>query len=505
MIVATDEFIKELDALSDKRKQEIRSAPDLLDIKGTRYYVSLDGDDTNDGKSPLCAWKTLARVSEAEELQAGDGVLFRRGDIFRGFLRTRSGVSYGAFGVGEKPRLYGWDKDLSDTSLWELYDAEHSIWRLREPIPDCGTLVFDHGKQHCRKLIPSYIDSRFVCRDDESRAFDMAAEMTRDLDMVCFYEDRLTEAPSKGESFPIPIIDAQSFGELYLRCDGGNPAELYGSIEALPHRNMVQVGNNANVTVDNLCLKYIGCHAVSAGGKNVAGLRVTNCEIGWIGGSIQHYYGTDPNYPQGRRGTVTRFGNGVEVYGGCDDYEVSNCYVYQVYDAGITHQITTNGKKYEMKHIRYLNNLVEHCVYSIEYFLEKTGGDTESYIEDCLIKGNVLRFSGYGWGQQRHNTDTPAHIKGWSYENTARSYTVCDNIFDRAAYRMLHLVARERESCPEMYGNTYVQSLGLPLGQYGANGEAEPPIMTFDLDAEDKISDVMGERNAKLFLIDRTV
>ena len=103
-----------------------------------------------------------------------------------------------------------------------------------------------------------------------------------------------------------------------------------------------------------------------------------------------------------------------------------------------------------MRGIRYRNNLIERCVYSIEYFLEKTMGDTESYIADCEISHNVLRFSGYGWGQQRHNTHTPAHIKGWSFENTAREFSIHDNVFDRAAYRMLHLVAREVESLPDM-------------------------------------------------------
>lgn len=34
----------------------------------------------------------------------------------------------------------------------------------------------------------------------------------------------------------------------------------------------------------------------------------------------------------------TRYGNGVEIYGGCDGYTIDNCYVHDVYDAGIAHQ-----------------------------------------------------------------------------------------------------------------------------------------------------------------------
>lgn len=496
---ATKEFLDQLEELSAERREAIRNAKDELVITGVTYYVSADGDDDADGKTPETAWKTPARVSAAE-LCRGDGVRFRRGDVFRGTVKTKPGVTYCAYGVGEKPKLYGWDRDLADPALWTLTDAEHHIWRYNEPILDCGTLVFNHGEAHCRKLIPSYINSKFVCRDDESRPFVMADEMTRDLDMVCFYEERLTDKPSKGECFPIPIIDTESYGELYLRCDRGNPAEVWSNIEAVVKRSGFAIGKNDYVTIDNICIKYIGIHGIAAGG-HVVGLHVSNCELGWIGGTIQHYFGTDPNYPQGRRGTVTRFGNAIEIYGGCEDYVVSNCYIYQVYDAGITHQVTTGGKTYTMTGIRYLNNLVEYCVYSIEYFLEKTKGDTESYIDDCEMAGNILRYSGYGWGQQRHNTDTPAHIKGWSYENTASNYSIHHNVFDRAAYRMVHLVAKKRESCPVMYGNTYVQKLGMKLGQYGANEISEPPILPFDEQAERTVAEVFGETDAKVYTI----
>ena len=501
MIRATDAFLKEIDALSQARKQAIRDAKDEIEILGTTYYVSNDGDDSNDGKTPDTAWKTLEKV-RTTAMNPGDGVRFRRGDLFRGFLLAQEGITYAAFGEGEKPKLYGWDKSLSDAALWELYDAEHHIWKMTEKILDCGTLVFNDGEAHSRKLIPSYFDGRFVCRDCPEVVFDMATEMTRDLDIVCFYTDRMNTTEYNGESFPVPEIDFECFGDLYLRCDGGNPAEVYSSIEALPKRNMIRVGKCANVKVDNLCIKYVGAHAIGGGASCLEGLHVTNCEIGWVGGTIQNYLGLDPNYPQGGRGTVTRYGNGVEIYGGCKDYLVQNCYVYQIYDAGATHQVSTRGKFRPMTNVRYLNNLIEYCVYSIEYFLEKQDGDTESYMDDIEIAGNILRFSGYGWGQQRHNIYTPAHIKGWSYENTASNYRVHDNIFDRAAYRMVHLVAKKDESCPVMSGNTYIQKLGNSLGQYGGNEFSEPANMVFDETADMRIEKVFGETDAKIYWVE---
>ena len=128
LTIATKEFISEIDALAEKRKQEILTAPDKIAVKGTKYYVSNAGDDSNDGITPDTAWKTLAKVSSAK-LNEGDGVFFKRGDLFRGYIQTAPGVTYAAYGEGEKPKFYSWKENLADPSLWELYDKEHNIWK----------------------------------------------------------------------------------------------------------------------------------------------------------------------------------------------------------------------------------------------------------------------------------------------------------------------------------------------------------------------------------------
>lgn len=483
----------------EEKKQKILNAKDEMIIKGTKYFVSNDGDDDNDGKSPEKPWKTLKKVSNAY-LYEGDGVLFKRGDLFRGSVKTKNGVTYCAYGEGEKPKFYGCHKSLKDPDLWELYDEKHNIWKCKEKMLDAGTIVFNGGEFHSRKLIPTYNDKmQFVCRDDESKLFKVENEMTEDLDLYWHYDTILTKSPTKGKDFPIPKLDDDSYGDIYLRCDRGNPGNVFDEVESLARVHAFMVGENKNVKIDNLCIKYIGMHGVSAGGYSV-GLHVTNCEIGWIGGSIQHYGGTDPNYPQGGRGTVTRFGNGVEIYGGCDDYVVSNNYIYESYDAGITHQVNTN-RKVVMKNICYKGNAIEKCVYGIEYFLDQTDGENESYMDNVFIKNNFIRLSGYGWGQQRHNKETPALIKSWNYKNTAKKYEISDNIFDRSKYRLLHLVAFKEESLPKMNNNTYIQSKGGMLGQFGANEKEEPQMLMFDDCVEKTVKEIFKDKNANVVCI----
>ena len=100
MQIATKEFLRELDTLAAARRAEIRAAKDEVTFTGTAYYVSADGCDEADGLSPATAWQSLTRVSNAA-LQPGDAVRFRRGDLFRGTVLCKAGVTYCAYGEGE--------------------------------------------------------------------------------------------------------------------------------------------------------------------------------------------------------------------------------------------------------------------------------------------------------------------------------------------------------------------------------------------------------------------
>lgn len=509
MNTATKEFLKEIDALSERRREEIRNTKDNVTVSGTAYYVSSSGDDNNDGLTPETAWKTLAKVSSAP-LNFGDAVRLKRGDIFRGTILAKEGVTYCAFGEGAKPEIRSWDKNLADPDMWELYDTENNIWKLKEKIIDCGTIVFNEGELHSLRHIPTYKNGKLVCRDDESREFIVSEQLKGDLECFSYCIDpaRMSAYPTTRDGVvidnsPVPTLDnGEVFGDLYLRCNKGNPGEIFHSIEALVRRIGINFTDKNYVRVDNICLKYIGWHGIKGGAcKHIKGLHVSNCEIGWIGGVIHNYYGNDPNFPEGMRGTVARLGNGVEIYGGCDDFVVENCYLYQIYDCAITHQVTTQGKHYEMKNVLYKDNLIEHCVYGIEYFLDMNCGDNESFMENVEMCGNIIRHGGYGWGQQRHNKHTPALIKGWSFYNRGFNQTIHDNIFDRSQYRMLHLVAKKEEYCPTLNNNTYIQHHGGMIGQWGGNETKEPEIEFFDDAAEEKITSVFGDKNAKIYII----
>ena len=154
-----------------------------------------------------------------------------------------------------------------------------------------------------------------------------------------------------------------------------------------------------------------------------------------------------------------------------------------------------------MKNITYKNNLIEKCVYGIEYFLDKIDGENESFMENVEISDNFIRLSGCGWGQQRHNTDTPAHIKSWNFSNTAKNFTIRNNIFDRSAYRMLHLVCDDEMSLPTLSNNTYIQSKDCILGQYGVACGNGLDIEMFNEDAYKIITEKFGDKSAEIYFV----
>ena len=122
-------------------------------------------------------------------------------------------------------------------------------------------------------------------------------------------------------------------------------------------------------------------------------------------------------------------------------------------------------------------------------------------MENVEISGNFIRMSGYGWGQQRHNTDTPAHIKNWNFSNTAKNFTIKNNIFDRSAYRMLHLVCDDEMSLPVLCGNTYIQSKDCILGQYGTVCDGGLELQMFNEDVYKIIAEKFGDKSAEIYFV----
>jgi len=442
------DYLLKVDRLAQSRKDNILCSESGIKINGKRYYVSEQGNDDNSGLSENDSWRSLEKVN-GFDFQDGDGVFFKRGDIFRGQLRLKNGVSYSAFGIGKKPCIYGSPENGADKEKWIIEDKENNIWVYYKDLPDVGLIVFNEGEKCGYKSLPSFADGNYVVRNSpDNEIYDFHKELNKDLMFFSKCDSELENGNPK--KFAV--------GKLYLRCDRGNPGKVFDSIEFNIRKNVVEGAFAQNVTVDNLCIKYGGSHGVGAGW--VKNFTVQNCEIGWIGGGILYY---------NKKNEAVRYGNAVEVYSECDGYYVKDNYIYQCYDTGITHQQGNIGGDNTFKDVVYSGNLIEKCIWSIEYYFGNSDPEKiKRIMKNIVIENNILRNAGEGFGTQRLTGNLSAHIMAWWFhENNAEDFYIKNNIFDRSTHCILQINAAKEKSLPKLTGNKFIQNKGGLFGRYG--------------------------------------
>ena len=384
-------------------REKVLNSKDAVRVGGTTYYVSSKGSDSNDGRTPAAPFEKLTTAFAAA--QEGDAVLLERGSVFRlgSTITLTNGVTYGAYGTGEKPEVWGSLENYAQPVRWQPYNIRN-VWAIDFMDSDVGIIVFNHGE--------AVGNMQYYVRN-----------LKKNGD---FFFDNMQKV-------------------LYVYCDKGNPGNAYKDIEIGSRKILFRLRDGAeNVTIDNIAFKYTGTFGIR-GASGCRGINITNCIIGWIGGSMME-------------SANNRFGNGIEFAAGCQDITVENCWIYQIYDAGFTFQITLpegEEKEQTFKNINLKNNLIEYCSWAFEWWPT----DSVCKIENISVTGNIMRFSGYGFAW---DTRGPSHIRGaWSAKDfTARNFVISDNIFDCAngpVYAWA-LYSSEQFGSP-LSGNSYYQRM----------------------------------------------
>ncbi len=377
------------DELAATKRDSIASTKDNLTIKGTTYYVSMSGDDDNDGKSKKHPWKTFdAIIANSYMFESGDGILFERGGVYRmsSTYQVRSGLTFGAYGEGSKPAIYGSQKNYAQVGLWEP-SRKKKVWKMSLNTLDAGIVVFNHGEAVGVK--------KFGLLD-----------VNQNGDFYHNSEDNI----------------------IYLYVDKGYPDQVYKSIEIGTKGNMFHIESNAHdVVFDNLCIKYGGSHGIGSQGPAI-NVTISNCEVGWIGGSVQDANSDDE----------MRYGNGIQFWASCENCKVTNNWVYQCYDTGITFQGGNSDQIEPGNHyndVSFDNNLIEYCNYAIELW-DRTNTTTFNNVN---VSDNIMRFTGYGWGAQRPDSYLTAHmfISNLNYDGM-KNFKVCNNYFDCSNLRVMY-------------------------------------------------------------------
>ncbi len=431
------ELMNEIQSLTDKRIAEIRNTKTEVEYTGTAYYVANEGNDENDGKTPETAWQTPQRVTIAKqkgELCEGDAVFFKRGQLFRGLVETANGVTYSAYDKGEKPRIYGFPKNVADPDLWTETEIP-GIWQYAEICTwDIGSIVFSE-KTYARKIYRSLEDdgSQLDYGSDIRPVFNDWHDLNEDL---TFWHDWALDMPD------------YVTGKLYMRCNAGNPGKVYDNIEFSQRLSIFRNLSTHDVTIDNLHLSH-GCFGVSGLCHNQT---IQNCEFSWIGGNVQ----VAPRKLSPARTFPTPYGNGIEIYGEAQNFTVNNCYFWQIYDAAMTHQCGNSAQPIHNRNVNYINNVCEHCVYSVEIFYGESPVENRSNF-GCNVENNILRLGG-GFGHySRPDKNVTALIRNGRMILNTKDYIVRNNIFDRSLGKIIQ-AGNDGASKAQYYDNLYLQT-----------------------------------------------
>ncbi|MBE6605861.1 MAG: hypothetical protein E7635_02330 [Ruminococcaceae bacterium] len=369
---------------------EIENSPTEVTVTGTKYYVSSsNGNDKNDGLSPEKAWKTIEKVNSMT-LKPGDGVFFKRGDTWRyfGSLNAKSGITYSAYGEGAKP-YFICSLDAAGAEKWTLTDAPN-VYRYNGIVggqdTDIGCIVFDGGRAWGIMVVKESNGLRkdngpvfngIDYYDNEALPFNGYADLIGNLE---FWHDVNEEI-------------------LYIRCNEGNPGEVFKSIELVdddPAINLVSEKFDTpdevmgvkeyahDILVDNI--NIFGA-SFGVGAQNVKNVTVQNCIFKWIGGNIQ-----------GAKGFETaRYGNAVESFGYSDNFVIQHNYASQVYDCCWTAQ-HTGAVVFNGLIIR--ENVAEYANTGPEVWLNQNG-KPGAVVTNMKIYNNYNRYIGHGWSHQR--------------------------------------------------------------------------------------------------------
>lgn len=320
------------------------NATDSSLYQGTVYYIdAVNGSDSNNGKTPETAWKSL---SKAESVSSGNTVLFKAGQTWRDnsngsdVFETKSGVTYGAYGTGAKPVISGSAYNYA-TRTWEQVST--NVWRTTVGSKSAGIVVYNGGE---------LIGSMTKTRDDLA---------TANIGDFCHWEVN-DNVISKPDSY------------IYVNCPQ-NPATYWNDIEIGVYKSVITL--KSNVTIDNIAVMHTGYHGMDSG-SGVSNITISNCIVSYIGGSYNE---------------KNRLGNGIQFGISGSNLKVVNTYVSECFDAGLTFQTwqSASGAGY-WREIEFSNNLVENCHYSFEWF-----GITNTVFENIYVDNNIFKGAGYGW------------------------------------------------------------------------------------------------------------
>ena len=506
------ELQKDIDAILNTETEIVHSDTYIPGetYTGTAYYISNDGNDDNDGLTPETAWQTISKLAQEAGgweregvLKPGDAVFFRRGDIFRdqNFHLGTDGLTFSAYGEGEKPIFTTSSENGSGGEKWELiYDDNtgKKIWKFYRDMSDVSRLILNDGEAITTRIYEFYDGNGYISCE-ATGWWQHEAEGVTLLDTLLPLEDSMIEdltiisRPERFEGWD--YIDC-GVGPLYLRCDSGNPGELYDSIEFTEYAMSPNIYLCASDCVfDNISFRCNGKSYIQPDKwKEVQNTVIQNCEFAY-GGC------TGTFYREREDGALVVEVQGDGIYNIVRNTTIQNNYFHD----GATSSVTYEGDNFDDKdavdgYFHYLDNV---SLDTNGIRLDSTA-DALKFLDSVKVCGNQV------WNTGSMDQGKLIYSEG-SLVLMPNNYDECvieDNVFygtenGHAMNALLYIFLYDFEGAgytrPQFGNNTYVQYEDRNFGDFLMQGSEawamdDPELLT-------KVADLLGDSTSKFYII----
>ena len=500
---ACDGTINIVDNMVSERVNIIRKTrnTDITGRTGSIYYVSTEGDNSNDGLTPETAWQTVSRVREAftnKEITDGSTVLFRRGDTFSGnFGVSANDILIGSYGNENlpKPILQASVFDGSYNGAWEEVDEN----------------IYKYSMGGSDQIFKNDVGGIFIyCKDGDSTCDQSISTVKEKFAMA----KKITTSPSTTETEDMlktvlthdlefyhmghhtsGSASTDKAGAIYLYSTS-NPKSRFKEIRFSPGITGITTATYANIVIDNLHFKYFGKDAIAA--SSTSNLTITNCEFSFIGGMVSSY---------GANGVAARVGNGINLNGAVKSKAnfplnkglyINNNYFYEIFNFDIIFYNQSSSSSI-MDRVEITNNVIEYTTSNIKYYnYTKSSNETNianTYINQVYINNNILRYAGMGFSEFKNDSGAVGLIKNgdpkeynYNYIKPEGEIIIENNILDTSNSGTVMVDIAAYQTLPIFRNNKIYNYNDRPFGYFYLSGDSKTSISLSDISNNSNLS-----------------
>ncbi len=258
---------------------------------GTVYYVSsTSGDDANDGLSPETAFKTASRAGTVA-LNAGDSILFKRGDVFEGAHLIINGtgeaadgrwITVDAYGDGEAPLF----KTASQNAPAVSFEACAGGCRVRNIsvsgyLQGFGSVKSDSAPLDGVIISDCRIDSVTLgrrMRDGDAAYLPNKASLAYGIYLKNVVNLTVTGLTITDTDCPIRVLAGNAvFDDLYISDSHIQGVMLYGGEGDLSMRALMDT--TGNITFKNSKILFTGDRGATFGTTGILVENLHDCTV----------------------------------------------------------------------------------------------------------------------------------------------------------------------------------------------------------------------------------